>query len=74
MSTTHTLPDGQTFTLQAGEGRRLGEVMLQGAHLGLPLPDAIFSACACHLEPATRKVRLLLRNSSQGWGPWLWGH
>lgn len=57
---THTLPDGQTFTLAAQDGRQLGEALLNPALAGLqgsmPLADALASACSCHLEAATRKV------------------
>ena len=60
MSATHTLPDGKTFTLEQGEGRDLGEALLDPDLAGLPnsmpLADAIFSSCACHLESATRRV------------------
>ena len=59
-STTHTLPDGQTFTLEEGAGLQLGEAVLDpslaGLEDGMPLPDAVVSSCACHLEAATRKV------------------
>ena len=68
MATTHTLPDGQTFTLEAEEGRQLGEAVLDASLAGLPgampLADAIFSSCACHLEMATRRV-ILLRPDAQ---------
>ncbi|KAK9805370.1 hypothetical protein WJX73_007756 [Symbiochloris irregularis] len=61
MTTTHTLPDGQTITLAGGEGRRLGEAILDPGLAGLPglpIADAIWSACCCHLDSPTRKAAM----------------
>ena len=64
LASTHTLPDGQTITLEAGEARQMGEAVLDASLAGTastPMTDAIWSACICHLDAPTRKVQLIGR-------------
>lgn len=56
--TTHTLPDGQTITVQR-EGLQLGEALMDGSRLGLDverLSEAVHTAATAQGDKDTRKV------------------
>lgn len=56
---THTLPDGQTITIQQ-EGLQLGEALMDASQLGLdvaPLSAAVHTAATAQGDKDTRKVR-----------------
>ncbi|PSC72499.1 Actin-related 7 [Micractinium conductrix] len=58
--TTHTLPDGQTITIER-EGVQLGEALMDGGQLGLdvsPLPQAVCTAATAQGDKDTRKTWL----------------
>ncbi|KAL4858593.1 Actin-related protein 7 [Chlorella vulgaris] len=58
--TTHTLPDGQTITIQ-GEGQQLGEALMDGSRLGLDvaaLSEAVYTAATAQGDKDTRKAWL----------------
>ncbi len=57
---THTLPDGQTITIER-EGLELGEALMDGGQLGLDLPrlpQAVYTAATAQGDKDTRKVRV----------------
>lgn len=57
-SEVHTLPDGQSITIQ-GEGQRLAEALLTPSLLGKDLPDlpaATVTQIMQHPDGPTRKV------------------
>ncbi|EFN58172.1 hypothetical protein CHLNCDRAFT_20388, partial [Chlorella variabilis] len=58
--TTHTLPDGQTITVQR-EGLQLGEALMDGSRLGLDverLSEAVHTAATAQGDKDTRKAWL----------------
>lgn len=69
---THTLPDGQTITVQR-QGLQLGEALMDGSQLGLDVPrlsQAVYTAATAQAEGPARKVRPAGNGRCCCWSCW----